>query len=122
MFLLSFYEYNIIFLYFSITLFLGLLMFLLPFFLAPQNPDSEKLSSYECGFEPFEDARVKFDIHFYIIAILFIIFDIEILFLFPWVLHISVIGFGGYIAIVLFLLLITAGFYYEWMKKALDWS
>ncbi len=122
MFLLNYYDYTLLFLYFLVTTLLALLMFVLPFFLAPQASDNEKLSSYECGFEPFEDARLKFDIHFYIIAILFIIFDIEILFFFPWALSVKYIGFIGYISFCIFLILITLGFYYEWMKKALDWT
>lgn len=122
MFLLNFYDYNILFLYFIITTILACIMFLLPFIIAPSAASNEKLSSYECGFEPFEDARVKFDIHFYIIAILFIIFDIELLFLFPWVLNISSIGYLGFINFFIFLALITLGFYYEWLKRALDWT
>lgn len=122
MFLTHYYDYSLLLIYFFVTTILAVVMFILPFFLAPQVSDNEKLSSYECGFEPFEDARLKFDIHFYVIAILFIIFDIEILFLFPWVLNLKTIGFVGYFSFFFFLLFITFGFYYEWLKKALDWT
>jgi NADH-quinone oxidoreductase subunit A len=122
MFLLNFYDFNILFLYSFFSFILALIMCMLPFVIAQNSSDNEKISSYECGFEPFEDARVKFDIHFYIIAIMFIIFDIELLFLFPWVLNIFNITFLGYICFIIFVGLITLGFYYEWLKKALDWS
>ena len=122
MFFLHFYDFSILLLYMIVSLFIAVLMFILPFLIAPEAADAEKISSYECGFEPFEDARVKFDIHFYIIAILFILFDIELLFLFPWVLNIHAFNFIGYLTFFIFIFLITLGFYYEWLKKALDWS
>ena len=87
-----------------------------------QNPDSEKLSPYECGFEPFEDARVKFDVRFYLIAILLIIFDLEIAFLFPWSVALSSVGLYGFISMMIFLFLLTIGFIYEWKKGALEWD
>jgi NADH-quinone oxidoreductase subunit A len=88
----------------------------------PNKPDKEKLSAYECGFEPFEDARVKFDVRFYLVAILFIIFDLEVAFLFPWAISLSLIGLVGYLSMMIFLLILTVGFVYEWKKGALDWE
>jgi NADH-quinone oxidoreductase subunit A len=87
-----------------------------------QNPDSEKLSPYECGFEAFEDARMKFDVRYYLVAILFILFDLEIAFLFPWAVVLQEIGFFGFMAMVLFLAILVVGFIYEWMKGALEWE
>ena len=104
------------------SLFLGFLIFSLSYLIAIQNPDSEKISAYECGFEPFEDARNKFDVRFYIIAILFIIFDIEVVYLFPWSVSLYVTGFSGFWAMILFLIILTLGFIYEIVKKALDWQ
>jgi NADH-quinone oxidoreductase subunit A len=86
-----------------------------------KNIDNEKISAYECGFDPFEDARLKFDIQFYLIAILFIIFDLEIAFLFPWVICLSSLGSFGLVVMVIFLALLGVGFIYEWKKGALDW-
>ena len=90
--------------------------------LAPNRPDSEKLSPYECGFEAFEDARMKFDVRYYLVAILFILFDLEIAFLFPWAIVLNEIGLFGYIAMVIFLGILVVGFIYEWMKGALEWE
>ena len=90
--------------------------------LAPYRPDSEKLSPYECGFEAFEDARMKFDVRYYLIAILFILFDLEIAFLIPWAVAFSDIGMTGFLAGVVFLAILTVGFAYEWKKGALDWE
>ena len=87
-----------------------------------QKPDSEKLSPYECGFEAFEDARMKFDVRYYLVAILFILFDLEIAFLFPWAVVINEIGFAGFLAMMLFLGILVVGFVYEWMKGALEWE
>ena len=87
-----------------------------------QNPDSEKLSPYECGFEAFEDARMKFDVRYYLVAILFILFDLEIAFLFPWATVINDIGLPGFIAMMIFLAILVVGFIYEWMKGALEWE
>ena len=87
-----------------------------------QLPDSEKLSPYECGFEPFEDARIQFDVRFYLVAILFIIFDLEVAFLFPWAVALSDIGLFGFISMMIFLFLLTIGFIYEWKKGALEWD
>ena len=90
--------------------------------LAKSNPDNEKLSTYECGFEPFENARVKFDIRFYLVAILFIIFDLEVAFLFPWAITLGKIGVFGYVSMMIFLTVLTVGFVYEWKKGALEWD
>jgi len=87
-----------------------------------QKPDVEKLSAYECGFEAFEDARVKFDVRFYLVAILFIIFDLEIAFLFPWAVSLGEIGVFGFWSMMLFLGVLTIGFIYEWKKGALEWE
>ncbi len=90
--------------------------------LAPRRSDEEKLSAYECGFEPFEDSRMKFDVRYYLVAILFIIFDLEIAFLFPWGVVLGEIGMFGFVAMVLFLGILVIGFVYEWMKGALEWE
>jgi NADH-quinone oxidoreductase subunit A len=89
---------------------------------APHRPDSEKLSPYECGFEAFEDARMKFDVRYYLIAILFILFDLEIAFLFPWAVSLNHIGSFGFWSMMVFLLVLVVGFVYEWMKGALEWE
>jgi len=90
--------------------------------LARQRPDSEKLSAYECGFEAFEDARMKFDVRYYLIAILFILFDLEIAFLFPWAVVLPDIGFFGFASMMVFLAILVVGFIYEWKKGALEWE
>ena len=87
-----------------------------------QNPDPEKLSPFECGFEAFEDARMKFDVRYYLVAILFILFDLEIAFLFPWAIVLQDIGWFGYIGMMVFLLILVVGFVYEWKKGALEWE
>ena len=114
--------------YFPVLLFIfvGIAMGVAPMLagaiLAPHRPDSEKLSSYECGFEPFEDARMKFDVRYYLVAILFILFDLEIAFLFPWAIVLKEIGMFGFLAMLVFLGILTVGFAYEWMKGALEWE
>jgi NADH-quinone oxidoreductase subunit A len=90
--------------------------------LGPSRPDAEKLSPYECGFEAFEDARLQFDVRYYLVAILFILFDLEIAFLFPWAVALKDIGFFGFMSMMLFLTILVLGFIYEWMKGALDWE
>ncbi len=90
--------------------------------LAPNNPDDQKLSPYECGFEAFEDSRMKFDVRYYLVAILFIIFDLEIAFLFPWAIVLDEIGVFGFWAMMLFLGILVIGFIYEWKKGALEWE
>jgi|SRR5579863_1482920 len=114
--------------YFPILVFLviaaGLAMVMIgaSFVAARQRPDSEKLSPYECGFEPFEDARVRFDVRYYLVAILFIIFDLEVAFLFPWAVSLGDVGLFGFWSMVAFLGVLTVGFVYEWMKGALEWE
>ncbi len=114
--------------YFPIMLFLFLALGLsigfivLNFVFSPKHPDPEKLSAYECGFEPFNDSRMEFDVRFYLVAILFIIFDLEIAFLFPWAISLGTIGLYGYISMLIFLFILTIGFIYEWKKGALDWE
>jgi len=90
--------------------------------MGPNRPDTEKLSPYECGFEAFEDARMKFDVRYYLVAILFIIFDLEIAFLFPWAVALKEVGMVGFVAMMLFLVVLTVGFIYEWKKGALEWE
>ena len=101
---------------------LSFLFIIINFALSPKNPDPEKLSSYECGFEPFNDSRMEFDVRFYLVAILFIIFDLEIDFLFPWAISLGQIGLFGYVSMMIFLFILTVGFIYEWKKGALDWE
>jgi len=114
--------------YFPILLFilfglaLGTLMLSVGRFVSPNRPDPEKLSPYECGFEAFEDARMKFDVRYYLVAILFILFDLEIAFLFPWAVVLQDIGIFGFFAMMLFLLILVVGFIYEWKKGALEWE
>jgi NADH-quinone oxidoreductase subunit A len=90
--------------------------------LGHNRPDSEKLSPYECGFEAFEDARMKFDVRYYLVAILFILFDLEIAFLFPWAVSLNEIGLFGFVSMMIFLAILVVGFVYEWMKGALEWE
>jgi NADH-quinone oxidoreductase subunit A len=100
----------------------GVLMVGIGFVLSTSKPDSEKLSQYECGFEPSGDARMKFDVRYYLVAILFIIFDLEIAFLFPWAVALEEIGLVGFVAMMLFLGVLVVGFIYEWKKGALEWE
>lgn len=90
--------------------------------LSIQNESTSKLSSYECGFDPFEDARNIFDVHFYLVAILFLVLDLEVMFLFPWAVSLNCIGLKGFIGMVIFLVILTVGFFYEWRLGALEWS
>jgi NADH-quinone oxidoreductase subunit A len=115
-------QYFPILLFIIVGLGLGLLLLSLGAVLAPNRPDAEKLSPYECGFEAFEDARMKFDVRYYLIAILFILFDLEIAFLFPWAVVLPDIGFEGFVAMMVFLLILVVGFAYEWKKGALEWE
>ncbi|HEV2685299.1 MAG TPA: NADH-quinone oxidoreductase subunit A [Actinomycetota bacterium] len=101
---------------------LGALMLGVGRMVSPNRPDPEKLSPYECGFEAFEDARMKFDVRYYLVAILFIIFDLEIAFLFPWAVVLPEIGYFGFIAMMIFLAILVVGFIYEWKKGALEWE
>jgi NADH-quinone oxidoreductase subunit A len=101
---------------------LGLLLLALGYVFAPRRPDPEKTSAYECGFEAFEDSRMKFDVRYYLVAILFIVFDLEIAFLFPWAVALDRIGLVGIAAMGVFLLVLVVGFIYEWKKGALEWD
>ena len=115
-------EYLPILLFFGIAAGLGLALMLMPFVFAPSKPDPEKLSAYECGFPAFDDARMKFDVRFYLVSILFIIFDLEVAFLFPWAISLGSIGVFGFWSMVGFLGVLTIGFIYEWKKGALEWE
>jgi NADH-quinone oxidoreductase subunit A len=101
---------------------IGLVLLIAPFIVAFQQPDPEKLSAYECGFNAFDDARMKFDVRFYLVAILFIIFDLEVAFLFPWAVAFGKLGATGFWSMVVFLAVLTVGFAYEWKKGALEWD
>ena len=115
-------DYFPIMLFLFIALALSIGFIVLNFIFSPKNPDPEKLSAYECGFEPFNDSRMEFDVRFYLVAILFIIFDLEIAFLFPWAISLGTIGLYGYLSMLVFLFILTIGFIYEWKKGALDWE
>jgi NADH-quinone oxidoreductase subunit A len=115
-------EYLSIIIFLVIALGLSGAFIVVNFALSPKNPDPEKLSAYECGFEPFEDSRMEFDVRFYLVAILFIIFDLEIAFLFPWAISLGNIGLLGFTSMMIFLFILTIGFIYEWKKGALDWE
>ena len=115
-------EYLPIILFLVIALGLRGGFIIINFALSPKHPDPEKLSAYECGFEPFADSRMEFDVRFYLVAILFIIFDLEIAFLFPWAISLGNIGILGFWSMMIFLFILTIGFIYEWKKGALDWE
>ena len=115
-------DYLSIVLFLIIALSLSAGFILVNFLFSPKNPDPEKLSAYECGFEPFNDSRMEFDVRFYLVAILFIIFDLEIAFLFPWAISLGKIGAIGFYSMMIFLFILAIGFIYEWKKGALDWD
>jgi len=115
-------EYLSIILFLFIAFGLSCAFVVINLMLSPKNPDPEKLSAYECGFDPFEDSRIEFDVRFYLVAILFIIFDLEIAFLFPWAISLGNIGLLGFSSMMIFLFILTIGFIYEWRKGALDWE
>jgi NADH:ubiquinone oxidoreductase subunit 3 (subunit A) len=115
-------EYLAIFIYFLIATALAIILLGVSFLASTRKPDPEKISAYECGFDPFDDARSRFDVQFYLVAILFIIFDLEVTFLFPWALVLNKVGLFGFWSMMAFLLILTIGFVYEWRKGALDWS
>jgi len=115
-------DYLSIILFLIIALGLSVSFIVINFVLSPKKPDPEKLSAYECGFEPFDDSRMEFDVRFYLVAILFIIFDLEIAFLFPWAVSLGNIGILGFCSMMIFLFILTVGFIYEWKKGALDWE
>ncbi len=115
-------NYLPILVFLAVGLAVGALMIALGFILGTRRPDDDKLSPYECGFDAFEDARMKFDVRYYLVAILFIIFDLEIAFLFPWAVVLNKIGMVGMLAMVVFLGILVVGFIYEWKKGALEWE
>ena len=115
-------QYFPILLFILVGLAVGVVPVVLGRLLGPNQPDSEKLSPYECGFEAFEDARMRFDVRYYLVAILFILFDLEIAFLFPWAVVLRDIGLFGFLAMMVFLAILTVGFFYEWKMGALDWE
>src|SRR5688572_22234892 len=115
-------EYLPILIFLAVAGGLGLLLMTLGFLFGPRRPDLQKLSPYECGFEAFEDSRMKFDVRYYLVAILFIVFDLEIAFLFPWAVALDSVGLVGVAAMGVFLLVLIVGFIYEWKKGALEWD
>ncbi|MEC8456334.1 MAG: NADH-quinone oxidoreductase subunit A [Pseudomonadota bacterium] len=119
-------EYLPVLIFAGVAAFIGVLFIALPLLLAPKNPDAEKLSAYECGFNAFDDARMKFDVRFYLVSILFIIFDLEVAFLFPWAVSMLDLSQAGMIfafwSMMVFLGVLTIGFIYEWKKGALEWE
>ena len=115
-------DYLPILIFLGLAILLGVLLMLSAFIIAVRNPDAEKTSSYECGFNAFDDARMKFDVRFYLVAILFIIFDLEVAFLFPWAAGFQYVGVFGFWSMIVFLAILTVGFIYEWKKGALEWQ
>jgi NADH-quinone oxidoreductase subunit A len=115
-------DYLPLVVFIGIALGIGLALLVAPFIVAYKQPDAEKLSAYECGFNAFDDARMKFDVRFYLVAILFIIFDLEVSFLFPWAVAFSDLGWFGFWSMMVFLGVLTIGFIYEWKKGALEWD
>ena len=115
-------DYLPVVIFIGVAAVIGLALLISPFLLAYQNPDPEKLSAYECGFNAFDDARMKFDVRFYLVAILFIIFDLEVAFLFPWAIVFGELGSLGFWSMMIFLGVLTVGFFYEWRKSALEWD
>ncbi len=118
--LLSSYLPIIIFL--GVAFLIAAALLIAPFLIAIRNPDPEKLSAYECGFDAFDDARMNFDVRFYLVSILFIIFDLEVAFLFPWAVSFGAVGWLGFWSMMIFLTVLTVGFIYEWKKGALEWD
>nr|YP_011017575.1 NADH dehydrogenase subunit 3 [Antithamnionella miharai]WQF69350.1 NADH dehydrogenase subunit 3 [Antithamnionella miharai]WQF69375.1 NADH dehydrogenase subunit 3 [Antithamnionella miharai] len=117
-----FNDYFFIFVFLVVSVILSVVIFLLSYLLVPQKFDQEKVSAYECGFNPFDDARATFDIRFYLVAILFLVFDLEISFLFPWAVALHNISTFGFWSMIFFLTILTIGFIYEWFKGALEWE
>jgi NADH-quinone oxidoreductase subunit A len=115
-------EYLPILIFIGIAAVISTALVVIPFIIAPSKPDPEKLSAYECGFNAFGDARMKFDVRFYLVTLLFIIFDLEVAFLFPWAITLGSIGVFGFWSMVVFLGVLTVGFIYEWKKGALEWE
>ncbi len=115
-------QYLPILIFLALAIALGLVLILAALVVAVRNPDAEKTSAYECGFNAFDDARMKFDVRFYLVAILFIIFDLEVAFLFPWAASFQHVGTLGFWSMIVFLGVLTVGFAYEWKKGALEWA
>jgi len=115
-------DYLPLAIFIAVALGISLVLLIVPFVVAYKQPDAEKLSAYECGFNAFDDARMKFDVRFYLVAILFIIFDLEMSFLFPWAVAFGDLGLYGYWSMMVFLAVLTIGFIYEWRKGALEWD
>lgn len=115
-------DYLPLVVFIGVALVIGLALLVVPFIVAFSSPDPEKLSAYECGFNAFDDARMKFDVRFYLVAILFIIFDLEVAFLFPWAVAFKQVGVFGFWSMMIFLAVLTIGFIYEWKKGALEWD
>jgi NADH-quinone oxidoreductase subunit A len=115
-------DYLPLVVFIGVALFIGLALMVAPFVVAYKHPDPEKLSAYECGFNAFDDARMKFDVRFYLVAILFIIFDLEVSFLFPWAVAFGQLGLFGFWSMMVFLAVLTIGFIYEWRKGGLEWD
>ena len=115
-------DYLPLVVFMGVALVIGLALMVAPFLVAVRNPDPEKVSAYECGFNAFDDARMKFDVRFYLVSILFIIFDLEVAFLFPWAVSLGKIGILGFWSMMIFLIVLTVGFIYEWRKGALEWD
>jgi NADH-quinone oxidoreductase subunit A len=115
-------DYLPLIIFVAVAAVIGLALLIAPFIIAFKQPNPEKLSAYECGFNAFDDARMKFDVRFYLVAILFIIFDLEVSFLFPWAVAFGDAGVAGFWAVMIFLAVLTIGFIYEWRKGALEWD
>ncbi len=115
-------QYLPVIIFIGVSAFIGLALMVAPFVVAVSNPDPDKLAAYECGFKAFDDARMKFDVRFYLVALLFIIFDLEVAFLFPWAVAFREAGLFGFWAVMIFLGILTIGFVYEWRKGALEWD
>jgi len=115
-------QYFPVLLFIAVAVVIGFVLLSAGRVLGPNRPDAQKLSPYECGFEAFDDSRMKFDVRYYLVAILFILFDLEIAFLFPWAIANGTVGLAGFWTVMVFLLVLTVGFLYEWKKGALDWE
>ena len=115
-------DYLPVVIFIGVATVIGLALLVSPFLLAYQKPDPEKLSAYECGFNAFDDARMKFDVRFYLVSILFIVFDLEVALLFPWAVAFRDVGWFGFTSVMIFLGVLTIGFIYEWKKGALEWD
>ncbi len=115
-------DYLPVVIFIGLSAVIGFALMVAPFIVAVSNPDPEKVSAYECGFNAFDDARMKFDVRFYLVAILFIIFDLEVAFLFPWAIAFKEVGAFGFWSMMVFLTVLTIGFIYEWRKGALEWD